>query len=82
MQSSAVRFGRGNVPPTQRSHRTIGVGVRVVVHLLAFTLWIQWNTGHPGFRPIDPFPFGLMTIIVWLEAIFLTARRPVARAKG
>ena len=72
MQSSAVRFSRGNVPPTQRSHRTIGVGDCVVVHLLAFTIWILWNTGHLGFRPIDPFPLGLMTTIVSLEAIFLS----------
>jgi uncharacterized membrane protein len=35
-------------------------------------VWILWNTGHMGIRPIDPFPFGLMTTIVSLEAIFLS----------
>jgi uncharacterized membrane protein len=44
----------------------------LVVHVLAFGVWILWNTGHMGIRPIDPFPFGLMTTIVSLEAIFLS----------
>ena len=29
------------------------------------------NTGHLGIPPFDPFPFGLLTMIVSLEAIFL-----------
>ena len=44
----------------------------LLVHVLAFTVWILWNTGNLGIRPIDPFPFGLMTTIVSLEAIFLS----------
>ena len=44
----------------------------LVVHVLAFTVWILWNTGTLGIKPIDPFPFGLMTTIVSLEAIFLS----------
>ena len=44
----------------------------LVVHVLAFTVWILWNTGTLGIRPVDPFPFGLMTTIVSLEAIFLS----------
>lgn len=44
----------------------------LVVHVVAFTFWLLWNTGHLGIRPIDPFPFGLMTTIVSLEAIFLS----------
>ena len=44
----------------------------LLVHVLAFTGWILWNTGTLGIRPIDPFPFGLMTTIVSLEAIFLS----------
>ncbi len=30
------------------------------------------NTGIIGIRPFDPFPFGLLTLIVSLEAIFLS----------
>ena len=44
----------------------------LVVHFLAFAVWLLWNTGRLGIRPIDPFPFGLMTTIVSLEAIFLS----------
>ena len=44
----------------------------LVVHALAFTVWLLWNTGHLGITPIDPYPFGLMTTIVSLEAIFLS----------
>ncbi|MDQ2668922.1 MAG: DUF1003 domain-containing protein [Gemmatimonadota bacterium] len=44
----------------------------LVIHVAAFTIWLVWNTGHMGIKPIDPFPFGLMTTIVSLEAIFLS----------
>ena len=44
----------------------------LVAHFAAFTFWLLWNTGNLGLRPIDPFPFGLMTTIVSLEAIFLS----------
>ena len=46
--------------------------VFLVAHFIAFAFWLLWNTGRLGMRPIDPFPFGLMTTIVSLEAIFLT----------
>jgi uncharacterized membrane protein len=44
----------------------------LVVHAIAFAFWLLWNTGKLGMRPVDPYPFGLMTTIVSLEAIFLT----------
>ena len=44
----------------------------LVVHAIGFTFWLLWNTGKLGWRPIDPYPFGLMTTIVSLEAIFLS----------
>jgi len=37
-----------------------------------FVGWIEWNVGVFGFEPFDPFPFGLLTMIVSLEAIFLS----------
>jgi CRP-like cAMP-binding protein len=38
-----------------------------------FIVWISWNLGLiPGLEPFDPFPFGLLTMIVSLEAIFLS----------
>ena len=44
----------------------------LVFHVLWFLSWILWNTGTLGGRPFDPYPFGLLTMIVSLEAIFLT----------
>jgi uncharacterized membrane protein len=40
-------------------------------HFLWFTIWIVVNTGLTPFAPFDPFPFGLLTMVVSLEAIFL-----------
>lgn len=46
----------------------------LVLHALWFGAWILLNIGvvHiPGLSGFDPFPFGLLTMIVSLEAIFL-----------
>ncbi|HKP15098.1 MAG TPA: DUF1003 domain-containing protein [Gemmatimonadaceae bacterium] len=44
----------------------------LVAHALWFLVWIFWNTGLLGLKPFDPFPFGLLTMVVSLEAIFLS----------
>lgn len=44
----------------------------LVAHVLWFTMWVLWNTDLIGLQPFDPFPFGLLTMIVSLEAIFLS----------
>ena len=44
----------------------------LVAHGIIFSFWLLWNTGKLGIKPIDPFPFGFMTTIVSLEAIFLS----------
>ena len=44
----------------------------LVFHVVWFGGWIVVNTGLIGVRPFDPFPFGLLTMIVSLEAIFLS----------
>lgn len=44
----------------------------LVFHAVWFAAWMLFNTGVIGTRPFDPFPFGLLTLIVSLEAIFLT----------
>jgi uncharacterized membrane protein len=44
----------------------------LAIHGLWFTVWILWNVGALGLRPFDPFPFGLLTLVVSLEAIFLS----------
>lgn len=37
-----------------------------------FVVWIVLNIPQFGFVPFDPFPFGLLTMAVSLEAIFLS----------
>jgi uncharacterized membrane protein len=44
----------------------------LVLHVLWFLVWIPWNAGWIGLRPFDPYPFGLLTMVVSLEAIFLS----------
>ena len=44
----------------------------LVLHVAWFAVWVPWNLGWLGFAPFDPFPFGLLTMIVSLEAIFLS----------
>jgi len=44
----------------------------LVLHVLWFLVWIPWNVGWFGLPQFDPFPFGLLTMIVSLEAIFLS----------
>jgi len=41
-------------------------------HVIAFSAWILLNSGIGGMPAYDPFPFGLLTMIVSLEAIFLS----------
>ncbi|MBA2706425.1 MAG: DUF1003 domain-containing protein [Gemmatimonadaceae bacterium] len=41
-------------------------------HVFAFATWILWNSGLTGLPAFDPYPFGLLTMIVSLEAIFLS----------
>jgi uncharacterized membrane protein len=43
----------------------------VYFHIIWFAIWILINLGFFGMKPFDPFPFGLLTMIVSLEAIFL-----------
>ena len=41
-------------------------------HVVAFASWLLWNSPFFGLPRFDPFPFGLLTMIVSLEAIFLS----------
>lgn len=51
---------------------SFGTVLFLVLNMLFFLGWILWNTGNiPNIAPIDPFPFGLLTMVVSLEAIFL-----------
>ncbi|MGV8150786.1 MAG: DUF1003 domain-containing protein [Candidatus Woesearchaeota archaeon] len=44
----------------------------VYIHILWFGIWVIANLGYFGSKYVfDPFPYGLLTMIVSLEAIFL-----------
>ena len=43
----------------------------LAIHAIWFVTWILLNTGSIGIKPFDPYPYGLLTMIVSLEAIFL-----------
>ena len=46
----------------------------LIVHVFIFSFWIVANVGDvPGITTFDPFPFSMLTMIVSLEAIFLSA---------
>src|SRR4051812_9681255 len=55
--------------------RMIGVASStpfLVIHALMFIIWILWNTPGVPLPRFDPYPYGMLTTIVSLEAIFLS----------
>lgn len=51
----------------------IGNPYFIVVHAVWFVLWILANTGLVAFSPMfDSYPFGLLGIILSIEAVFIT----------
>jgi uncharacterized membrane protein len=50
-----------------------GSNAFLIGNFVWFVAWGLWNSHLvPGLEPFDPFPFGLLTMIVSLEAIFLS----------
>lgn len=53
--------------------RFSGSTVFLLLHAIWFAAWILENSGViPGLSPFDPYPFEFLTLIVSLEAIFLS----------
>ena len=51
---------------------TVGTAAFVGLHLLWFALWVVINLGLvPGVAPFDPFPFGILTLLVSGEGVLL-----------
>jgi uncharacterized membrane protein len=44
----------------------------LVVHVIIFIAWILWNVPGVPLPRFDPYPYGMLTTIVSLEAIFLS----------
>jgi uncharacterized membrane protein len=53
--------------------RAMGSGPFALFHIIGFSAWFVLNTRLlPGIQPFDPYPFYLLTLVVALEAFFLT----------
>ena len=53
--------------------RAAGTAAFAIIHVIWFAGWIVINGGFASrVKPFDPFPFSLLTMIVSLEAIFLS----------
>jgi uncharacterized membrane protein len=65
-RSRAERFG--DIVATQAGRMWF-----IVIHAIWFAVWVSLNEGLvPALKGFDPFPFSLLTMIVSLEAIFLS----------
>ena len=49
-----------------------GTTAFLYLNAIFFVAWISLNLGAFGVKPFDPFPFGMLTTVVSLEAIFLS----------
>ena len=50
-----------------------GSFVFLLLHIFFVGAWIFLNLGFvPGLKPFDPFPFGVLSVVVSSEAVFLT----------
>jgi len=49
-----------------------GTMIFVYIHAAWFLVWMIFNLGVAGLPAFDPFPFGLLTMVVSLESIFLS----------
>jgi uncharacterized membrane protein len=43
-----------------------------VFHVVGFAVWLFWNSTFSPLPKFDPFPYGFLTMVVSLEAIFLS----------
>jgi uncharacterized membrane protein len=51
--------------------RFMGSMTFVVLHLVLFAVWFTVNLGWTPLPPFDPFPFGILTLIVSAEGVLL-----------
>lgn len=51
--------------------RFMGTMSFVICHLLLFAVWFAVNLGWTPLKPFDPFPFGILTLIVSAEGVLL-----------
>jgi uncharacterized membrane protein len=72
LEQEALRKRSASERVSDRFVRFMGSMTFVVLHLALFLLWFGINSGLiPGIRPFDPFPFGILTLIVSAEGVLL-----------
>jgi uncharacterized membrane protein len=53
--------------------RFAGSTTSIILHIIWFSIWIIVNAGRiDGIKPFDPYPFIFLTLVVSIEAIFLS----------
>ena len=53
--------------------RAMGSAPFALIHVFGFSVWLLINVNMvPGIEPFDPYPFDFLTLVVSLEAIFLS----------
>lgn len=52
--------------------KKFGTVIFLILNAIFFAVWLILNIPFFGFKPFDPFPFGFLTLVVSLEAIFLS----------
>lgn len=75
MQSRLVEAGSAVDHVADGISKFAGSTWFVVIHAIWFAIWILAGSGvvpFLGFAELDPYPFSLLTLIVSLEAIFLS----------
>jgi uncharacterized membrane protein len=69
------RSARRELTRSERISKAItdfaGSMIFVALHILLFGGWALWNGTAPERSRFDPYPFGLMTMLVSLEGVFL-----------
>ncbi len=68
----------GRLSPVHRFSHAVGwfagTVYFVITQCLVVAIWVGWNSHDAGnFRPIDPYPFPLLSTFLALEAVLLTS---------
>lgn len=75
LQAAKARYTAQRTPLERLSDAVVAAAASprfLVLHVLWFLLWLALNAFPSVIPPFDPFPFGLLTMIVSLEAICLS----------
>jgi uncharacterized membrane protein len=74
VENNALERRTGREAVTDAIGGFVGTVAFVVWQLVAFVGWIVVNTGKvPGIKPLDPFPYPLLSSITSLQAVLLAA---------